>query len=249
MQVLIIDDDKRVLEFLGIVLKSRGYGVLCAEDGERALLLASQNRPDIVVVDLAMPTLSGLEVCSHLRRWYTGPMLVLSGSEDEATIVRALDHGADDYLTKPIRPNEFVAYVQALLRRTSSESVPPECVQVADLVINFARRRVELHERTVRLTRIEFHILSLLAKNVERVVTSEALLDQIWGSQRGDYSRALRVHIGNIRKKIESLSPTKRYLMTEYGVGYRLRSPATSEAANGISDGIVAIDPVSQCGS
>lgn len=212
------------------ILQREGYAVCPAADGEEALALATRDRPDLVILDLGLPGLGGLEVCRALRKQFSGPILVLSGRSDELTIVQALDGGADDYLTKPFGISELLARLRALDRRQPATCLA-ECLEAGDLRIDFTRRRIHLGRGQVRLTPTEFEVLALLARNLDRVVTTQMILRRIWGRHHGDYGQTLRVHIGHIRKKIERDPTDPRYLVTEPGVGYRLQAPRGSAAA------------------
>ena len=193
--------------------------------------MAAQSQPDLILLDLTLPHVSGLEVCNELRRWFSGPILVLSGNGEEATIVKALDLGADDYLTKPFRSSELLARLRALVRRMRSTVAEAETLAIGELAIDFARRRIQRGDDEIRLTRTEFDIVAFLVRNLDRVVTADMILQQVWGPHHGEYAQTLRVHIGHIRKKIEDDPSSPRHLLTESGVGYRYRDPARSSAA------------------
>ena len=231
LNALVVDDDQGVRKLVGSILTGDGYAVRQARDGEEALALVAQAQTDIVVLDLTLPRVSGLEVCSELRRWFTGPILVLSGNGEEATIVRALDLGADDYITKPFRSAELLARLRALVRRMKSRAPEADSLAVKELTIDFARRRIQRGVDKIRLTRTEFDIVAYLVRNLDRVVTADMILQQVWGPHHGEYAQTLRVHIGHIRKKIEDDPSAPRYLLTESGVGYRFCDPASVSAA------------------
>ena len=231
MRALVVDDDPAVRKLLGSILSGDGYEVSHASDGEEALALAAQSQPDLVVLDLTLPHVSGLEVCSELRRWFTGPILVLSGNGEEATIVKALDLGADDYLTKPFGPSELLARLRAAVRRACFTAFEAATLATGELTIDFARRRIQHGEDEIRLTRTEFDIVAFLVRNLDRVVTADMILQQVWGPHHGEYAQTLRVHVGHIRKKIEEDPSSPRYLLTESGVGYRFCDPGRTSAA------------------
>jgi two-component system KDP operon response regulator KdpE len=197
-------------------------------DGAAVLGAADQERPDAVILDLKLPGRDGLEICTELRLWYRGPILVVSALGDESTIVAALDRGADDYLTKPFRSEEFLARLRALLRRSKAAASEESTVAIGDLVIDLLQREVQIRGESVHLTRTEFDILAFLATNRDRVVTSETLLKAVWGPHHGEYAQTLRVHIGHIRKKIERDPSEPEYLLTALGVGYRFCEPISS---------------------
>jgi DNA-binding response OmpR family regulator len=178
-----------------------------------------------VILDLSLPRMSGLEACRRLREWYEGPILILSVHGGEADKIAALDMGADDYLTKPFAAGELLARLRALLRRTRPGEAPLTDARIGGLCIDFPRREVTLEGETVKLTRIEFEILALLARNAGRVVTSRMLLEKVWGPESGDDTQALRVHVMHLRQKIERPGDVPRYILTEPGVGFRLAEP------------------------
>lgn len=234
-EVLVIDDDPGVQHFVGLILKRQGYPVVQAHDGEQALRLAAESHPRAVILDLALPSIGGLEVCRRLRNWYTRPILVLSASEDERTIVHALDLGADDYLTKPFRPAELLARMRALLRRSSPANQDSTEISAGPIAIDLAKRSVEAAGNSIRLTRTEFEILALLVRNADCVMTSEAILREVWGPHHGEYGQSLRVHIGHVRKKLEQAGLSPRCIATQAGVGYRFttdNAPASAAAAH-----------------
>lgn len=230
--VLLVDDEPGVQRFVSHVLKREGYRVLGALDGAEALRLAAESQPELVILDLSLPSIGGLEVCRLLRKWYTGPIVVLSATEDERTIVEALDLGADDYLTKPFRPAELLARMRAVKRRRTASDEDSTEVSAGPVRIDFARRAVEVAGNAIRLTRTEFEILSLLVRNADCVMTSDVILRDVWGPHHGEYSQSLRVHIGHIRKKLDQAGGASACIQTEAGVGYRFTShPATAAGA------------------
>ena len=223
-QVLVVDDDEGVRRFISTALTREGFAVRDVATGEQGLESASAAHPVAVLLDLTLPGISGLEICSRLRDWYKGPILVISANGDEATIVQALDLGADDYLTKPFRPAELAARIRALLRRAPDESEQESRIAAGGLNIDLAQRRIYRDSEEIRLTRTEFDITACLAKRRDRVVTAETILRTVWGPHHGEYAQTLRVHIGHIRRKLEPTPSSPRYIITEPGVGYRLCS-------------------------
>jgi two-component system KDP operon response regulator KdpE len=212
------------------LLSRRGYGVTLAATGEEALQRAAEVKPQLVILDLSLPGMSGFEVCRRLREWGSVPILVLSVKDEEADKVSALDFGADDYLTKPFLAGELLARVRALLRRAGNpESETSSMVQSGQLSIDLIERRVVMDGRALKLTRTEFAILGVLAVNAGRVVTTRSLLKSVWGAEAdaADQVHALRVHLGHIRSKLEIDTESPRYIVTEPGVGYRLASLPT----------------------
>lgn len=216
-----MDDEEQIRRALKSILTARKYEVVLAADGDQAIDMAIDQNPDMIILDMSMPGMDGVEVCRELRSWYTGPILVLSVRAGDSDKITALDTGADDYLTKPFSAGELLARVRAQLRRTASTVAPIPAVTVGDLEIDFAHRRVRRSGEEIELTRIEFDILAYLAQNPDCVVTSKMILEKVWGPEYGDDTQTLRVHISHLRKKIEPHASVPRYILTEPGVGYR----------------------------
>lgn len=220
-KILIVDDEEQIRRALKSILSVRHYEVILASNGLEGIDLAIDHNPDLIILDLAMPDMNGTEVAEDLRTWYTGPILVLSvrsGAEDK---IKALDLGADDYLTKPFSAGELLARVRALLRRTAGHITPQPVITAGDLEIDIARRRVIRAGKEVDLTKTEFDILAYLARNADCVVTSKQVLENVWGLEYGEDTQTLRVHISHLRKKIEPHPSVPRYILTEPGVGFR----------------------------
>ena len=220
--VLVVDDESQIRRALRSVLASGHFEVVLAENGAQGLELAIEHTPDLVILDLSMPGMGGLEVARELRTWYAGPILVLSVRDADTDKIAALDLGADDYLIKPFSAGELLARVRALLRRAQGTEAAPLEVVAGDLLIDLARRRVTVAGDPVRLTRIEFDILATLARNIDRVVTSRMLLERVWGPEYVADTQALRVHVSHLRRKIEPAGGVPHHILTEPGVGFRL---------------------------
>jgi len=220
-RVLVIDDEEQIRRALKSVLNARHYEVDLAETAERGLELTAEHTPDIIVLDLTLPDMSGLEACRRLREWYRGPILILSVRNADDDKIAALDLGADDYLTKPFSTGELLARLRALLRRTQGVDSSATEIRTGDLCVDFAKRLVLVKGEPVHLTRIEFDILAQLAQNAGRVVTSRMLLDTVWGPEYVGDTQTLRVHVSHLRRKIESPGDVSRYILTEPGVGFR----------------------------
>ena len=220
-RVLVIDDEEQIRRALKSVLNARHYEVDLAETAERGLELTAEHTPDIIVLDLTLPDMSGLEACRRLREWYSGPILILSVRNADDDKIAALDLGADDYLTKPFSTGELLARLRALLRRTQGVDSSVTEIRTGDLCVDFAKRLVTVKGDPVHLTRIEFDILAQLARNAGRVVTSRMLLDTVWGPEYVGDTQTLRVHVSHLRRKIESPGDVSRYILTEPGVGFR----------------------------
>jgi len=221
-RVLVVDDEAQIRRALRSILSTRGYALEMAATAEEALVKAIDAPPDLVILDLALPDRSGIEVCRELRTWMTAPILILSVRANEADKIQALDEGADDYLTKPFSAGELLARIRALLRRAAALTSPPPLVTAGELEIDIARRRVTLAGEEVPLTPTEFDILAFLARNAGLVVTQRMILEQVWGPEWVEDSQTLRVHVSNLRKKIEQRPGGPRYIITEPGVGFRL---------------------------
>ncbi len=220
-KILVIDDEEQIRRALKSILAARHYDVMLASNGSEGLDMVIDQNPDLVILDIAMPDMTGLEVTEELRAWYTGPILVLSVRSGSADKIGALDLGADDYLTKPFSAGELLARVRALLRRTAGQTTPQPIITVGDIEIDIAHRRVTRAGGDVDLTKTEFDILSYLARNANCVVTSKQILDSVWGPEYGDDTQTLRVHISHLRRKIERHPSVPRLILTEPGVGYR----------------------------
>jgi two-component system KDP operon response regulator KdpE len=221
-KVLVVDDEPQIVRGLRVVLRREGYEVEAAESKSEALDAVAVRPPDAMVLDLVLPDGSGVEVCREVRSWSQLPILVLSALGDEREKVKALDAGADDYVTKPFGVDELLARLRAVLRRAgdgNSQSV----VKMGDLVVDVASHRVSLAGGEVHLTPLEFDILRVLAQNAGRLVTHRQLLREVWGPAYETETHYLRVYVTHIRSKIEPDSSDPRYLLTEPGVGYRLR--------------------------
>lgn len=223
VKILVVDDDDSILRAIQVLLEREHYRTLLARGGAEALEMVRDGLPQLVILDLSMPGITGLDVCRELRTWYQAPILVLSGYSEEQLVIQALDVGADDYLTKPFRSQELLARIRALLRRAARYEEPQPKITAGDLVVDFSGRRVIRAGNDIELTRTEFEILAHLVRNSESVVTLEAILDHVWGPHHGDYTQTLRVHIGHIRKKLESAPAEPRFLLTVPGVGYRFQ--------------------------
>lgn len=228
-RILVVDDEPQILRALKSLLARRGYGVTLAASGEEALQRAAETQPSLVILDLTLPGISGLEVCRRIREWSKMPILILSVRGEEADKISALDLGADDYLTKPFQTGELLARVRALLRRSSESSEQPTVIRSGPVTIDLAEKRVMVEERAVRLTRTEFAVLAVLAERADRVVTTRELLSSVWGSRSTDETPTLRVHVSNLRSKIESDPGAPTLIVTEPGVGYRLITHPVSE--------------------
>jgi two-component system KDP operon response regulator KdpE len=223
LHILAVDDEDQIRRALRSILHTRNYVVSLAETGREALLKAIDEPPDLIILDLGLPDMSGLEVCHELRSWTSVPILVLSVRSGETDKIRALDEGADDYLTKPFSAGELLARIRALLRRAAALESPPPVVTVGDLTVDVARRMVTVRGEPVSLTPTEFDILALLARNADTVVTQKMILERVWGPEWVEDAQTLRVHVSHLRRKIGQTPNGPRYVVTEPGVGFRFR--------------------------
>ena len=225
--VLVIDDEPQIRKFLRISLATQGYQVSEAATGGDGLAQAALGQPDLVILDLGLPDRDGQEVLAELREWSAVPVLVLSVRADEKEKVRALDAGANDYVTKPFGIQEFLARVRALLRQAPATATQQEAaLEVGDLRVDFAYRKVSLAGHEIALTRKEYAVLAVLAQHPGRVVTQRQLLVDIWGPTHAQDSHYLRIVIGHLRQKLADDPVAPRFIVTEAGVGYRLRNDA-----------------------
>lgn len=225
MRVLVIDDEPQIQRALRAGLERDGYTVLAASNGDAGLDLAALHVPDLVILDLAMPGLDGFGVCQEMRKWTKVPILVLSVRDGEDDKIRALDLGADDYLTKPFGVGELLARMRALLRRTGNNEQDNDerAVKCGSLEIDFVHRRVTVGNKEVHLTPREYDLLKCFLEHRNRVLTHTQLLGKVWGPEYADDSHNLRVHVANLRNKIE-LDPTRpRFIHTETRIGYRFK--------------------------
>jgi two-component system, OmpR family, KDP operon response regulator KdpE len=219
-RVLAVDDDRQLLRALQITLAARGYEVVPAATGVAALAAASSSPPDVVILDLGLPDLDGVAVIEGLRGWCAAPIIVLSARHEERAKVRALDAGADDYVTKPFGMEELLARLRAAVRRTAP-GASAATVTTEAFTVDLAARRVTAGQDEIRLTPTEWHLLEILVRNAGNLLTQRQLLQQVWGPSYGTETNYLRVYMANLRRKLEPDPSRPRYLITEPGVGYR----------------------------
>jgi two-component system KDP operon response regulator KdpE len=232
-RILVVDDEQGILVYVGANLRQQGYEVQTARNGREALDAAALHPPDLVILDLAMPVLDGFATLQELRQWTQAPVVVLSAHADEAGKVRALDLGADDYLTKPFGVQELLARVRVALRRVDTYGAPSPGALVdlggpARIAIDLASHIVTRDGQEVHLTRTEYELIVYLARNLGRVVTQRELLQRVWGPEYGSESDYLRTFVRQLRKKLEPNPSSPTYLLTASGVGYRLRRPEST---------------------
>ena len=227
MKILIADDDPQILRALRITLTASGYDVITAGDGREALRAAADRHPDLIVLDLGMPGLTGIEVIEGVRGWSSVPILVVSGRSDSLDKVEALDAGADDYVTKPFLIDELLARIRALTRRLPQEEPTAPVVRFGEVVVDLSARTVTRSQAggavtAVRLTPTEWQMLELLIRNAGRLVTRRTLLTEIWGTEHVRDTGYLRLYMAQLRKKLEREPAAPQHLLTEAGMGYRL---------------------------
>jgi len=220
--VLVVDDEPQILRGLKVVLRSAGFQVAQAATKREALDAIAVRPPDVIILDLVLPDGNGVEVCEEVRRWSTLPIIVLSAVGDEREKVRALDAGADDYVTKPFGTDELTARIRAVLRRRDAGDGADPLVRVGEVTIDVAARRVTRDGAEVHLTPIEFDLLRVLAVHRGKLVTHRRLLREVWGPGYGEETHYLRVHVAHIRRKLERDPARPEILLTDAGVGYRL---------------------------
>lgn len=224
-KILVVDDESQILRVLRMSLKAHRFDVRTASDGESALDLFNDWSPDLIITDLSMPLMNGLELCRAIRKLSQTPIIVLSVKGEEKTKVEALDAGADDYITKPFGIDELLARIRAALRRAPDEREKAESnITVGDFAVNLETHQIRVKNKEIHLTPKEFELLAYLVRNHGRVVTHRTLLGAIWGGNFTEQPEYLRVFIGNLRKKIEANPSKPQYILTEPWVGYRFYS-------------------------
>jgi two-component system KDP operon response regulator KdpE len=222
-RVLVIDDERSIRRFLRASLSAHGYEVFEAATGQEGLNQVTIHRPDLIILDLGLPDIEGLEVTRQLREWSRTPIIILSVREQEADKIAALDAGADDYLTKPFGVGELMARLRVALRHATQTDVDP-IFTAGDLAVDLARRQVTVSGRKIQLTPTEYDLLKLLVTHAGKVLTHQHILRQVWGVGYANELHLLRVNISNLRRKLEPDPTRPTYLHTEPGVGYRLRT-------------------------
>jgi DNA-binding response OmpR family regulator len=218
---LVVDDEARIVKLVRDYLERAGFHVLAARDGEMALSLARREQPDLIVLDLMLPGVDGLDVCRRLRQESGVPIIMLTARVEEADRVVGLELGADDYVTKPFSPRELVARVRATLRRAGGEVGPPTVIRAGDVELDIAALAATVAGEPVDLTPTEFHLLATLVRQPGRIFSREQLLEAVHGVAFEGYDRSIDSHVKNIRRKIEPDPHRPRYIQTVYGVGYR----------------------------
>jgi two-component system KDP operon response regulator KdpE len=222
LKILVVDDERPIRRFLSASLGSR-YTILEAENGEEAIQATAVNHPDVVILDLGLPDMDGIEVTRRLREWTEVPVIVISVRDGEQDKVAALDAGADDYLTKPFGTSELLARIRVALRRSNKSETESVVYQNEDLLVDFMKREVRVKDRPVTLTPTEYNILQMLVNHAGKVLTHQQLMKKVWGGNYEVDAHLLRVNVSNLRRKIESDPLKPQHIITEPGVGYRLK--------------------------
>ena len=228
--ILLIEDEPQMRRFLRVTLQSHGYALIETATGQEGLTQATAHNPDVILLDLGLPDLDGLEVLGRIREWSQKPVIILSAREKEKDKIRALDAGANDYLTKPFSAGELLARIRVALRHQGIKAGLSEPVFVLDtLRVDLAKRRVFLKEAEIHLTPIEYKLLSYLVKNAGKVITHRQLLEEVWGPAYANQVHYVRIYMGMLRHKLEEDPSRPRFFINEPGVGYRLRFEAEDE--------------------
>ena len=226
ISVLVIEDEKSICDFISRTLELNGYKVMTAFNGKDGLQAITSALPDIVLLDLGLPDTDGNDIIRETRKWSDMPIIVISARIQEKEKVEALDAGADDYITKPFGTSELLARIRTAMRHsnklTTADIMINRPYHAKDLTVDFDKRLITLEGREIHLTRVEYKIVSFLARNSGKVITYDALINQIWGPYAGDNNRILRVNMANIRRKLEKNPGEPEYIFTELGVGYRM---------------------------
>jgi len=226
IKILVVDDEPKIRMFIRANLQARGYDVYLAQDGIEALEVAARVLPDVIVLDVAMPGMDGIEVCRKLREWADTPIIILSVKEDEKIKVRALDEGADDYITKPFSLEELLARVRVALRHaTGAPAAARILFTAAGLEVDMTKRIVYLRGELVKLTRTEYELLAYLIDNIGKVLSHNEILQNVWGPEYGGESEYVRVFIGQLRRKIEDDPSNPQFIVTVPRIGYRFVNP------------------------
>ena len=225
IKVLVADDEPNVRMFIRANLVARGYEVHLAPDGVESLEMAERILPDIIVLDVNMPRMDGIEVCRRIREWANIPIIILSVRGDEKDIVGALDEGADDYVTKPFSIEELLARIRVALRRSTAPNIAAPIYTAGDLEVDLSKRLVKRRGRIVKLTRTEYELLAYLVSNSGKIFTHTELLQNVWGPEYGKEREYVRVFIGQLRRKIEDDPSNPRFIVTEPRIGYRFVKP------------------------
>lgn len=219
---LVVEDDRQIRSFISFSIKTQDYDCIEVSSGKEAMRAIVANKPDVMILDLGLPDMDGLDIIRQIRAFSDMPIVVVSARDQDKEKIEALDAGADDYLTKPFSINELLARIRVILRRSAkSADVSPEIYKVRDLEMNLENHQMLLNGEEVHLTRMEFKILALLIKNSGKILTHSYILKEVWGAYLESDAQSLRVFMANIRRKLEKNPANPQYIMTEVGIGYR----------------------------
>ena len=221
--ILVIDDESQIRKLLEISLEANGYKLVFGTNAKEGILLAVNHKPDLILLDLGLPDEDGQTVLKQLRDWYQNPIIILSVKSTEEEIVKALDNGANDYLTKPFRTQELLARIRTALRSNFNQNQEP-VITFGPISVDFVARIIKVDDEIVKLTATEYNLFTLLLKNDGRVLTHQYILKEIWGNSYAEQTQYLRVFVAQLRKKIEKDPNRPKYIITESGVGYRFNS-------------------------
>lgn len=222
-QILVIDDEIQIRKLLEITLNSNDYKTIFAANAKEGVSMVANHQPDLVILDLGLPDEDGQVVLKRLREWYNNPIIILTVKSAEDEIVKALDNGANDYLTKPFRTQELLARIRTALRNLVANETEP-IIEFGNVSIDFSSRIVRMNNEILKLTTTEYNLLSIFIKNEGRVLTHQYLLKQVWGNSYADQTQYLRVFVAQLRKKIEEDPNRPKFIITESGVGYRFNT-------------------------
>ena len=225
-EILVVDDEQKIIQITSDYLEAAGYAVLAADDGISALRVVDESQPDLIILDLGLPGMDGLDVCRELRKISDLPIIILTARGEESDKLVGLELGADDYITKPFSPKELVARVRAVLRRMEKSTSDEEIFRVGKVWFDVLKMRLTIDDTAIELTPTEFELLLTLARQPGRIFTRSQLLDAIHGVAFESYERAIDAHIKNIRRKIEPDPRQPKYVLTVYGVGYKFNDVA-----------------------
>lgn len=223
--VLVVEDDKPIRNFIVASLKAQGFNYIETDKGVEAIALSMSHKPDLIILDLGLPDIDGIDVVTNIRQWSKVPIIIVSARESERQKIEALDKGADDYLTKPFGIGELLARIRVSLRNSASstnEKKDIEIFKVKGLIVDFNKRKITIDNEDIHLTPIEYKIMALLCKYSGKVLTHNFIIHEIWGSAVGNETQSLRVFMASLRRKIEKNPAQPQYIYTEVGVGYRL---------------------------
>jgi two-component system OmpR family response regulator len=221
-KILIVDDERKIVQIIQAYLEREGFQAITAYDGKTAVETAHKQHPDLIVLDLMLPEISGWDVCRAIRKESEVPIIMLTARDEVTDKIVGLEMGADDYVTKPFDPKELISRVRAVLRRTETKASTKEIIRIADLSIDIAKRQVRRNDQSIELTPNEFELLRVMAENPGQVFSRMQLLDKVQGDAYEGYERTIDSHIKNLRRKLEIDPEKPRYIATVYGVGYKM---------------------------